>query len=177
MDFRTQIANLYSDEVNFLLQGLEKDMGRLFDTELPPETPVSEQQIDYGKVKEMLAELGEASPAHRQRMADLLQQYENESATRSTLADIGVMSGMVLITAILAVAWVQMSADQNRLYAPDEKTLPDGSKETRKYFSTSKVVDKLKEIIKEAPMEFWDGIKKVLESAKNGSKPGNGPTV
>lgn len=169
MNFRTQISNLYLDEVNFVLQGLEKDMGPYFNIALLPDTQVSEQQIDYGKVKEMLAGLGETSPPHRQLMLELLKQYEDESATRSTLADIGLMSGMVLITAILSVAWMQMSADDHRKHTPDEKIQPDGTKETREYFSTSKVMDKLKEIIKEAPKEFWADIKKVLESPKTGS--------
>lgn len=168
-DFKQQIEDLYIDEVNYLLIELQGDLPFLI--AIPDGyTEINQNNIDYDKLRILLYELGDSDEQLQKRMIQLLENFRQKSSEREVLADIGPYTASVLLTVILSIAWVQMSADQNRKEQPDEKINPDGSVERRTYFSTESVLEKIKGIIKAATPEFLEAIKQALKAMnKNGA--------
>lgn len=171
-NFALKIEELYIDEVNYILATLELELNEtlVVETSLPK---IAIDKINYFEIKNLLIEIGKSNPNYQSKMEKAIMNYQENSSSREVLADLGMGTTTVLVVAIIALAWMQMGADEKRVLHPDELIKPDGTTEKRNYYSTVKVLERLKEIIKVTTPTFWEHVKEILENWSNGSQEVN----
>lgn len=147
-DLNISFEDLSKQEVHHLLECLAQETP----TTSLDSFEVSSQQIDYAGVRRQLSDLARLSPDYQEKMTKWLYTFQQKSAERIVIADLGPNETTVIITGMFLLVAALHAITMKRITQESGKTVEE-------YYSLPAELGKM---FKSIPVGLVEAIQKIM---------------